>query len=320
MKMTVKSFFKLVEIQTKVASVIPYLLGLSYTLYHFQRLNAINMIVMFFSMIIFDMSATAINNYYDYTRAIKKHGYGYETHNSIGQNNLSIKSVRITIIMMIIISALLGLYLVYLTNWILLLFGALCFIIGIIYSYGPMPISRTPFGEIFSGTTMGLGIPFIVLFINVFNQDLININIANAQVFVDFDLFHIISIVVVSIPAIFCIANIMLANNICDIDEDIENKRHTLPIVIGKKPALKLLASLYYLSYVAIIVAVIIKALPIYSLIALLTIIPVRKNIALFKSNPTKKDTFGAIVGCFVIMNIALILTILIPAIIIALL
>ena len=36
------------------------------------------------------------------------------------------------------------------------------------------------------------------------------------------------------------IANIMLANNICDVEEDIINNRFTLPYYLGKKNAFNL--------------------------------------------------------------------------------
>ena len=63
--MDIKSFLKLVEIQTKVASVIPYLLGTFYVLYRYENFNLKNAIIMFLSMIIFDMTTTVINNYID---------------------------------------------------------------------------------------------------------------------------------------------------------------------------------------------------------------------------------------------------------------
>lgn len=308
--MNIKQFLKLVEIQTKVASVIPYLLGMTYVLFNYNQLNALNMIVMLLSMLIFDMTVTALNNYYDYKKAIKKQGYNYDTHNAIVQFNLKERTVLITIILMILISAALGIYLVYLTNVIVLLIGIVCFIIGILYSFGPLPISRTPFGEIFSGLTMGLGIMFITVYINVFDQNMLNASIKNAHLYLDFDILQVLGVIVVSIPAIFGIANIMLANNICDITDDIENKRHTLPIVIGKSKSLVLLQLLFYSSYVAIVAAVVMQVLPVYSLLVLLTLIFVIKKVNAFKANPTKKDTFGAIVGCFVLINLSLVLTI----------
>ena len=70
--MGIISFLKLVEIQTKVASIIPYLVGTVFALYKFDNFNMKNAILLFLSMIIFDMTVTAINNYVYYIKAIKK--------------------------------------------------------------------------------------------------------------------------------------------------------------------------------------------------------------------------------------------------------
>ena len=308
--MKFKAFLKLVEIQTKVASVIPYFTALLYVLYSTKRLNVVNMIIMFFSMVIFDMTVTALNNYFDYQRAEKKHGYNYEIHNSIVQYQLKTSTVKAVILIMALISAALGLLLVFRTNLVTLLLGAACFAIGFAYSYGPLPISRTPFGEIFSGLTMGLGIPFITYYINVFNQGVVNISLQSRVFALSFDAYQIAGIILVSLPAVFGIANIMLANNICDIEDDLPNKRYTLPIVIGRDKAITLLKILFALAYVAILAAVALRVLPLYALLALLTIIPLRKNVKLFAANPTKKDTFGLIVGSFVMITVSLMITI----------
>ena len=309
--MKIKAFLKLVEIQTKVASVIPYFTALLYVLYSTKRLNAVNMIIMFFSMVIFDMTVTALNNYFDYQRAEKKHGYNYEIHNSIVQYQLKTSTVKATIFIMVLISAALGLLLVFRTNLVTLLLGAACFAIGFAYSYGPLPISRTPFGEIFSGLTMGLGIPFITYYINVFNQGVVNISLQSRVFALSFDAYQIAGIILVSLPAVFGIANIMLANNICDIEDDLPNKRYTLPIVVGREKAITLLKILFALAYVAILAAVALRVLPLYALLTLLTIIPLRKNVKRFSANPTKKDTFGLIVGSFVMITVSLMITIL---------
>ena len=47
--MKIKAFLKLVEIQTKVASVIPFFTALLYVLYTTKRINVVNMIIMFFA-------------------------------------------------------------------------------------------------------------------------------------------------------------------------------------------------------------------------------------------------------------------------------
>lgn len=308
----IKSFLKLVEIQTKVASVIPFFIGVTFTLYNFGSLNVLNTLIMFAAMLIFDMTVTAANNFFDYKRAVKKHGYNYEVHNSIVQYGLKEGAVLATIIVMFILSTALGIYLVYLTDYIVLILGIICFGIGIIYSYGPLPISRTPFGEIFSGGIMGFFIPLITIYINILDEGMVTLSLDKFMLSGSLDLVTLFGIILVSTPAVLCIANIMLANNICDMDDDLENKRYTLPILVGKDKGILLLKALFYISYIAIILGVVFKFIPIYSLLVLLTIIPVQKKIKLFEANPTKKDTFSLIVANFLTVNVPLILTILV--------
>ncbi|MFX3866422.1 1,4-dihydroxy-2-naphthoate prenyltransferase, partial [Streptococcus suis] len=50
----------------------------------------------------------------------------------------------------------------------------------------------------------------------------------------------IIEIIFISIPLVNLIANIMFANNNCDLEEDIRKHRYTLVYYIGKKNDLKL--------------------------------------------------------------------------------
>ena len=310
--MNIKSFLKLVEIQTKVASVIPYLLGTFYALYRYDNFNFKNAIIMFLSMIIFDMTTTAINNYMDYAKAIKKEGYGYETHNAIVSNNLNPKVVRVLICTMLVIAATLGLLLVKNTNIIVLLIGAISFVIGIAYSFGPIPISRTPFGEIFSGLAMGLIITFLSIYIHIFDMGVLSVNINGlSNVSITFNFIELINIFIICLSPIMGISNIMLANNICDIDEDIENKRYTLPIYIGKENALKLFKWLYYTGFISIFIGVVLRVLPVVSIVTLLVLKVVQGNINKFNKLQTKKDTFILAVKNFVITNLVYAITIL---------
>lgn len=314
--MGITSFFKLVEIQTKVASVIPYILGTVFALYKFENFNAKQAVLFFLSMIVFDMTTTAINNYVDYTKAIKKEGFGYEEHNAITKYGLKPKSVLGIIITMLIISVTLGIILFLNTDIAILIIGVICFGIGIFYSFGPIPISRTPFGEIFSGLTMGFFITFLAVYIHIFDQGVLNINISNWNFSVLIDIKMIMSIFIITIPAITGISNIMLANNICDIDDDFVNRRFTLPIYIGKEKALKLFRALYYIGFIGIVVGVVLGILPIVSILALVAIKPVNANIKRFFELQTKKDTFVLAVKNFVITNVIYIATIIIGCLI----
>lgn len=311
--MNIYKFLKLVEIQTKVASIIPFFIGSFYTIYKYKDFNLKNAIIMFLSMIIFDMTTTAINNYMDYVKAIKKDGYGYEHHNAIVKYKLNPKMVKVIIILMLIIAAILGLFLVKNTNIIVLLIGIISFIIGITYSFGPIPISRTPFGEILSGLAMGFIITFLSIYIHIFDNGILSIDFINLNnIIVRINIIEIMQIILVSTPAIIGIANIMLANNICDIEEDIENKRYTLPIYIGKERALILFKVLYYIGFVSIIINVLLNILPAICLVALLSIKIVQVNVKRFNIIQTKKDTFVLSVKNFIIMNFLYAITILV--------
>lgn len=313
--MTFTSFLKLVEIQTKVASLIPFLFGSLYAYYRFNVFSLENALILFGSMIIFDMTTTTINNYMDYKKAIKKEGYGYEIHNAIVAHALSPRNVRILIGLMLLLSSLLGLLLVSKTNIIILLLGILCFLIGIGYSYGPLPISRTPFGEIFSGVTMGFILTFITIYIHIFDQDVINLSFIASHLEMFIDLSLLLSLVIITLPLVAGISNIMLANNICDMKDDLANKRYTLPIYIGKETALVLFFALYVFAYFAIILGVFVNVLPIFSLLTLLTIKPVLTHVKLFSKNQNKEETFILSVKNFILINTVYIITILLAII-----
>lgn len=308
--MSISSFLKLVEIQTKVASMIPFFLGTVYTLYRFDNFNLKNFLIMFISLLSVDMGTTAINNYMDYRKAVKKHGYNYETHNAIVKYNLKESVVVATIIMLFLFAIGFGVLLYLNTNFIVLVLGVISFAASVLYSYGPIPISHMPLGEIFSGLFMGFIIVFISIFIHLYDSNIIFYSFAKDILNVGLNIIELIYIFLLCIPAIVGIANIMLANNTCDIDDDIVNKRYTLPIFIGKEKALKLFRALYYIAYLDVVLLIILGIIPIISVVSLLTFIPIRKNIKLFFEKQTKKDTFVLAVKNFVILNIVQVLTI----------
>lgn len=299
--MSLTAFLKLVEIRTKIASFTPFLLGNLYFLYNYSGFNFLNFLLLFLSLLAVDMGTTALNNYQDFLRAEKKEGYNYEKHNAIVNYNLNKNTVKMIITGLFLLAIVIGLLLYLHSDVIVLLVGSISFAIGILYTAGPVPISRTPLGEIFSGLTMG----FLITFLTVYIQDLNLINLSmNADLLkVEFKILEIIKLLIFSLPLIFGISNIMLANNICDISDDLANKRYTLPIYISKAAGLNLFGYLYYLSYLSIIAAVVINILPVISLFSLLSFFIVKKNINKFKRKQTKKETFILAVKNFIILN-----------------
>ncbi|CAH1054361.1 1,4-dihydroxy-2-naphthoate polyprenyltransferase [Paenibacillus pseudetheri] len=302
--MNIKSFLRFVELPTKVASMIPFLMGTLYALYRFEDFYVLRFGLMFVSLLSFDMATTAINNYYDFKKASKTHGYGYETHNAIVHFKLKESTVVATIVILLALAAGGGIALVLQTGLLVFLLGGLSFLIGILYSFGPIPISRMPLGELFSGLFMGFVIIFISAYIHT-DEHVVSLLLQNGWVSLNINIVEVLYLFWFSVPAILGIAGIMLANNICDIDEDVENRRYTLPVYIGRRNALVLFKYLYYVSYLDLVVLLILGINPILVLAILLTLIPLHRNIDLFKQKQEKASTFILAVKNFVLMNAA---------------
>ncbi|SHI57406.1 1,4-dihydroxy-2-naphthoate octaprenyltransferase [Dethiosulfatibacter aminovorans DSM 17477] len=308
--MTLKGFLKLVEIQTKLASMIPFMTGTIFCIYRYGNFKFSNFVLMFVSLLSFDMTTTAVNNYMDYRNAKKREGYGFEIHNSIVRNNLTETSVKTVIFTLLTIAVASGIILAINTNIIVLIIGIVSFCIGILYTWGPVPINRTPFGEIFSGFFMGFVIIFLSVYIHLDINSFLKLSYNGLYHSLRFDIFEIIIVFAVSLPCTLSISNIMLANNICDMEDDRENARHTLPLYIGKEQSLRLFSALYFISYAAIVFSVILRAVPIFSLLTLLTVYPLTVNLRLFYFKQTKKHTFSLSIKNFMLICVSYLATI----------
>lgn len=310
--MKINAFLKLVELPTKVASVFPFLVGSLYAKYRFGQLNTMNLIIMLIAMLCLDLATTALNNYMDYKLAVKTHGFNYEQHNAIVKYELNERSVQWLIGVLVSIAVLLGLFLFTRTDLVVLLLGMMSFFFAAIYTWGPFPISRTPLGELVSGTIMGGVITFVSAYIHIFDKGLIGFSWMNGMFSIHLNLAELVGFLVVALPLMTGISNIMLANNTCDMEDDFENRRFTLPLVIGKKNALSLFVGLYALAYAAILFGSLMGWLPLASLAVLATVFPVRKNVLKFFERQSKKETFVTSVQNFVIISIVYVITLLV--------
>jgi len=295
--------------------MVPFLLGTVYASYRFQRFHPINFLLFFGALICIDMFTTALNNYLDFKRANKRHGYNFESHNAIVRDNIKESTVLMTIALLYAVAVLFGILLTVNTNIIVLGVGTLSFAVGILYSFGPLPISRMPLGELFSGLFMGFVIVFLSVYIHIYEMDVATLKITSLDLqdislFLHVDIRELIFIFLLSLPAICGIANIMLANNICDIEDDLENRRYTLPVYIGRENALLLFKVMYYVSYLDIAVLAVLKLIPYICLASLLTLIPVIRNLKQFDETQSKNGTFDLSVKNFFLINTSIILMI----------
>ncbi len=271
-------FAELVELKAKTASVFPFVLGMAYSWFHYQQVYVGNMLFFFIAMVLFNMAVDILDNYMDYHNATDVHEYKDET-NIIGREKLSLPLVRNLMIAFIVVSAVMGIYLASQTSWVILWLGMISYSVGIFYSAGPKPLSSMPVGEVASGLAMGFVIPLICVYLNIYDLAPFTWQLMG-------------QVLVMSLPAVFAIANLMLANNTCDLEEDILNNRHTLVFYIGKKAAIRLFWFLGLSPFIVVTVAVIIGLVP-WSVLGMWLIFPVIfKNISAFSNRQIKLETF----------------------------
>lgn len=290
-----KRFFGYVEIKTKAASLLPFVLALLYALRRYQSFKPVYTAIFFAAMLTFDMFVTALNNYID----ARSEGCALPFSKRVSKRVL---------IILFALAMVVSLILAYHEGLVFLACGGLCFLIGIFYTFGPAPISRMPLGEVFSGVFMGFFIPFLTVYINAPARSLVWYELDAPVLQVGLNVKNLLDLAVLSAPAMLCIANIMLANNICDVEKDVRVGRYTLPYYLGGKKALRLFALLYYAAYAAVAASAVFGILPLYALVAAAGLPAVIKNIRTFRARPSKRETFPLSVRNFLIVMLPLVL------------
>ncbi|MGT2933427.1 prenyltransferase [Streptococcus catagoni] len=292
--MTIPVFLELVEIKAKTASVLPFLIGLCFSYYYYGSINPSQVLLFFIAMFFFNMFVDIWDNFNDYKNA---HNLGYrEDTNIIGREHLSLKTIKGLLIAFFVISASLGLLLTLLVGWPLLLMGSFCFAVGVLYSYGPRPLSSLPLGEVFSGLTMGFMISLICVYLNTYQH-------------FTWDFESIGKIFLISLPNTLWIANLMLANNLCDKEEDESNHRYTLVHYTGKNGALWLFSLANVLAIVAIVLEVLFGLAPSTLLLTLLLIPFIYKQSQLLWQKQIKRQTFICAIRILALGSLTQVLT-----------
>lgn len=235
--MTFQSFFKLVELPTKAASLLPFLLGTMYAVRLRGRIDGLAFGLAFASLLSIDMATTLLNNWMDFRRARVREGYNYRRHNAIVRDNLPEREVALAFAALVGLGVLTGVALALRTDLWVLALGSLGFAVGMCYSWGPLPLSRTPLGELVSGPTMGGLIPLVAAMVQMppghflyarADQDWIALHILWSD---------LLPLFLSAWPLILAISGVMLANNIADLETDCQDGRQTLPVLLGVRPA-----------------------------------------------------------------------------------
>lgn len=274
--MTVKDFLKFVEVQSLIASALPLILANLYTATMYHTINPLYAILFALVAFALQMAVNVWNNLQDFRHAVSDDWKNGEN-NIVGSAGISLKTGMIILLGLTGFAGITGLWLVSQVGLPLLWMGMIGFIVAFWYAGTPLPLSRTPFGELASGLTMGFLIFLAATYINVTPM---------------MDWSVVGNAALASAICWFAIANIMLANNICDYDEDVAEERHTLVWYLGKEKALRLFWIIYVVGYVALVSAVLFNVLPWPALLGLVSVPLVYKNTKAFQADPHKARTF----------------------------
>ena len=288
-KLTFKQFWELSEIYTAPLNLFIILLGISSANFLSTTALSVNLTIFIAIIISFHIAVNIFNNWMDYQNA-EDETYKNIT-NIIGRDNLSLKTVKTFFYGAMLVSAILGAYLVSQTNIIVGILGFIGFYIGLFYSYGKHPINSLPIAETVTAIASGFFITFISFYLMTFEVTTDKSN-------------SLLSIIAISLPLVISMFNNLLANNTCDLEEDINNNRHTLVYYLGKKRAVFLLLSLTGFNFLWLVFLVINQLAPISILVLFLSLPIIIPALKKYSKLQDKKTTFPLVLKSMSIMMI----------------
>lgn len=262
----IQELIPLTRPRTLAAALGPTILGAAFSYYAFGALHGTGLAI-FHTVLIFlaVVSAQIIANLWNELKDFKSGldaGQKIGNAGSLTRGAVTPKLISTMIKVFMIVPIIIGLYLSATITWWYIPAGIICILISFLYSGGPKPISRTPFGEISSGIAMGFAIVLITGY--AWTRELS------------------LAFLIPALPATLLVGSIMLTNNIRDIRNDENHGRRTLPIVLGRDRAISLMSITYIFNFIWIGAWIYLKVLPIPALLALIAIIPAFKTINIF--------------------------------------
>lgn len=228
-------WWRMIRPHTLSASIVPVMVG---TFFAFADQGVFRFgpfAAMLLACLLIQIATNLFNEYFDYI-------HGVDTPESIGNSGTIVRdgaSPRFVMTIALLCYGLalgFGVYLCLVSSWWLALVGAGGMVMGFLYGGGPYPISRTPFGELFSGGLMGTGIILISYYVQTLQVTL--------------------EAVVVSIPILILIGLILTANSLRDRVNDIPTGRKTLAILLGHKRTLVFMTVAFTIAYLWLLIPI----------------------------------------------------------------
>ena len=248
----IQEIIPLTRPRTLAAALGPTILGAAFSYYafgatHGTGLAIFHTVLIFLAVVTAQIVANLWNEYKDFKSGLDA-GQKVGNAGSITRGAITPELIVTMIKVLMVVPIIIGLYLSATITWYYIPAGFLCILISFLYSGGPKPISRTPFGEISSGIAMGFAIVLITGY--AWTRDLSS------------------ALLIPAIPSTLLVGSIMLTNNIRDIRNDESHGRRTLPIVLGRERALSLMSITYLFNFIWILAWIIVGHMTWFSLLA----------------------------------------------------
>jgi 1,4-dihydroxy-2-naphthoate octaprenyltransferase len=213
---SVSQFLRIVEIRTKVISVSGFAVGATYTVYRYGPVDPVVFAITLAAVLAVDMATTGFNTFFDFYSGVDRRGVNRETDKVLVHQNVAAGPALLISLGLYAIAAGLGIVLAVIATPLVVPIGAISMLIGFLYNAGPLPLSRTPLGELFAGGFLGWVL--VTLTILILAPD--------GPRGADF---------LVGLPSMVLVGSILTVNNTCDIDGDRSAGRRTLSIVLGRR-------------------------------------------------------------------------------------
>lgn len=284
--LTLNLAFQLAAPHTWAAALMPVLFSYIYcTVTYSGKLSIFLSLILLAICLLMQSAVNVLNDYFDFKKGTDSADNSSDDAFDavLVYNNLNPKSVLALAVGFLVVAAALGLYLVYLTSWILLVIGIVGALIVVLYSGGKTPISYLPIGEFVSGFVMGGLIPLACCYTlsGVFEP----------------------MVLLASLPIMFGIGMILFTNNTCDIEKDIPAQRKTISVVLGRKKA----PNCYHaavLVWIVLIVALIGVFYPTGMPLVMIMVLAAFPVLRAITNNPLNQKTRDAAMSQIVMLNV----------------
>ncbi|WNB93334.1 1,4-dihydroxy-2-naphthoate octaprenyltransferase [Bacillus sp. NEB1478] len=232
------------------ASVIPVLFGTILAL-QWTGINWITFLLTLAGALFLQCGTNLINDYFDHVKGADTAG-SLSPSGVIDRKEMTPRQVYITGLIFFALSIMIGLILTALTGPMVLLLGIPSLFVGYFYTATRYALAYNGLGEVASGSTLG-----ILAVVGAFYTQTLNLN---AEIFL------------AAIPNALLVMSILHANNLRDFDTDKQIGKTTVAGLIGRKASRIEYYILMLGTYVSLFALVLMDILPVWSLIAAITL------------------------------------------------